>query len=219
MSTVTKKRSVMCLYTSSIKMDSHSVRIVLAEKGVPVNIIEVDRYGVEQSDIFDINPYNTTPTLIDRDLILYNYNIVMEYLDERFPHPSLLPVYPIKRAEFRKMIYRIDRDWYSLVDIIQKSKDVGKKEKAREMLKNGILSIVSLLSEYEYFLSDNFSLIDCCFAPLLWRLPSLGIKLDPKLARPLLNYSEKIFQRKAFKESLTDSEQELEQIFTNSNIK
>ena len=116
----TSKRSVMTLYSGSADMESHRTRIVLAEKGVLVDIIEVDRHD-EIEDLYDLNPYNTVPTLVDRELVLYNSRIIMEYLDERFPHPPLLPVYPVARAKSRLMMYRVDRDWYQLVESIQKN--------------------------------------------------------------------------------------------------
>ncbi|MBN1684900.1 MAG: glutathione S-transferase N-terminal domain-containing protein [Gammaproteobacteria bacterium] len=203
----TKKRSIMILYSSSLDLESHRVRIVLAEKGIPVDIIEIDRYG-KQEDLFELNPYNTTPTLVDRELVLYNSNIIMEYLDERFPHPPLLPIYPVTRAKFRLMIFRMDQDWYPLVKTIQTGKP-QEQESARLKLQNGLLSILPLFNEYEYLLSDTFSLIDCCFAPLLWRLPSLGVELSPKHAKALIDYSKKIFQRETFQKSLTEPELEL----------
>lgn len=203
----TKKRSIMILYSSSLDMESHRVRIVLAEKGIPVDIIEIDRYG-KQEDLFELNPYNTTPTLVDRELVLYHSNIIMEYLDERFPHPPLLPVYPVTRAKFRLMIYRIDHDWYPLAKII-KTGSPEEQEMARVKLKSGILSIAPLFDEYAYLLSDTFSLIDCCFAPLLWRFPSLGIELPSKESKKIIEYSKRIFARETFQKSLTEPELEL----------
>lgn len=206
MGLITNKRSVMTLYSGSLDMKSHRTRIVLAEKGVLVDVVEIDRHE-EIEDLYDLNPYNTVPTLVDRDLVLYDSHIIMEYLDERFPHPPLLPVYPVARAKARLTMYRIDHDWYSLVNLIQGS-DEAVAEKARKDLTESLLSIAPVLSEMPYFLSEEFSLIDCCMVPILWRLPELGINL-PKQAQPLLDYADRLFERDSFQASLTESEREL----------
>jgi len=196
----------MTLYSGSADMESHQTRIVLAEKGIFVDIIEVDRRE-DIDDLYDLNPYNSVPTLVDRDLILYNSQIIMEYLDERFPHPPLLPVYPVARARSRLMMYRIDRDWCSLVKKIQENEgEIA--DQARKELKDGLMAVLPLFGDFPYFMSEEFSLIDCYLAPILWRLPSLGIEL-PKQAQPILNYAERVFERESFQVSLTEAEQEL----------
>lgn len=199
------KRSVMTLYSGALDMGSHQVRIVLAEKGVTVDVINVGPQNPSE-DLLELNPYNTLPTLVDRELVLYNSNIIMEYLEERFPHPPLLPVYPVARAKSRLMIYRIELDWYSLVKKIEKND--ADSEKARLELTEGLVSLIPVFNDKAYFLSDEFTLVDCCIAPLLWRLPHLGINLPPT-AKPILKYGDKIFARDSFQASLTESEREL----------
>lgn len=204
MGVMANKRSIMTLYSGSLDMESHRTRIVLAEKGIFVDIIEVDRHD-EIKDLSSMNPYNTVPILVDRDLILYDSHIIMEYLDERFPHPPLLPVYPVTRAKARLLMYRIDRDWYSLVKRIQQGDDA---DQARQKLLDALLSITTELAERPYFFNEDFLLVDCCLAPMLWRLPSLGIEL-PKNAQPILDYANRIFERDSFEASLTEAEREL----------
>lgn len=201
------RRSVMTLFSSALDARSHRVRIVLAEKGVTVDIINIDSQDPPR-DLIDINPYGSIPTLVDRDLVLYEPNIIMEYLDERFPHPPLLPVYPVARAKCRMMIYRIDRDWYPLVDRILLSRNEEEITAARKDLKNSFISLMPLFSDTQYFLNDEFSLVDCCVAPLLWRFPLLGINL-PANAKPIFEYCKRVFKRDAFQASLTDAEREL----------
>jgi RNA polymerase-associated protein len=168
------KRSIMTLYSGPLDIYSHQVRIVLAEKGVTVDVLNVDTNHPSE-DLIELNPYNSLPTLVDRDLVLYKSRIIMEYLDERFPHPPLLPVYPVARAKCRLMIYRIEHDWYSLVSKIE-SGNPKQAETAREELKNGLLAVMPIFANSPYFLSDDFTLVDCVLAPLLWRLPQMGIE-------------------------------------------
>jgi stringent starvation protein A len=180
---------------------------VLAEKGVSVDIVNVDdQHPCE--DLADLNPYNTLPTLVDRELVLYNAQIIMEYLDERFPHPPLLPVYPVSRAKSRLMIFRIKRDWYALVKEIE----MGGPgiDRAREELKAALMSVIPVFSNSPYFLSEDFTLVDCVIAPLLWRLPALGIDMPvSSKAKALAKYEERVFKRNAFQASLTDAEREI----------
>ncbi len=201
------KRSIMTLYSGALDIYSHQVRIVLAEKGVSVDIINVDDLHPCE-DLVDLNPYNTLPTLVDRELVLYNAQIIMEYLDERFPHPPLLPVYPVSRAKSRLMIYRIERDWYNLVQIIEKG--TADADRARDELKNALLTVLPVFANSPYFLSEDFTLVDCVIAPLLWRLPSLGINITKtSKAKAIAKYEERVFKRNAFQASLTESEREL----------
>ncbi len=205
MAVMTKKRMVMTLYSGSKDIDSHRVRIVLAEKGILADVVEMGRHHIIE-DLSRLNPYGSTPTLVDRDLVLYNSNIIVEYLDERFPHPPLLPVYPVMRAKYRLMMYRIERDWCSLIPDIEQN--TNKADKARAALIDGLTSVADTFSDFPYFLSEEFSLVDCYVAPLLWRLPTLGIEL-PKAATPVLKYAERVFKRRAFQVSLTETEREL----------
>ena len=196
------KRSIMTLYSSALDIYSHQVRIVLAEKGVSVDIFNVDP-NQPCEDLSELNPYNSLPTLVDRDLVLYRAMVIMEYLDERFPHPPLLPVYPVSRAKSRLMIYRIERDWYSLLSRIE-----ADDASARDELKNSLISLAPVFAEMPYFLNDEFTLVDCCIAPLLWRLPRYGIEL-PRTAKSLFQYQNRVFNRESFQVSLTEAEREI----------
>lgn len=201
------KRSVMTLYSGSLCPYSHRVRIVLAEKGVSVDIINIDPENPPE-ELIEINPYHDVPTLIDRDLVLYQSSIIMEYLDERFPHPPLLPVYPVARAKNRLMMYRIDHDWYKSMDCILQSDNAKAMENARKELRESLIGLAPVFADMPYFLSDEFSLVDCALAPLLWRLPSMNIEL-PNSASPIKTYAKRIFNRESFQASLTEAEREL----------
>ncbi len=200
------KRSVMTLYSDSQSIHSHRVRLVLAEKGIMVDVIHVDPDNLPE-DLLELNPYATLPTMVDRDLVLYDSAIVMEYLDERFPHPPLLPVYPVARSKSRLMIHRIEKDWYSLLETIIAGGKAATN--ARTQLRDSLISVCALFTEKPYFLSDEYSLVDCALAPLLWRLPDLGIEL-PSKAKAIHAYAERIFDRQAFKASLSEDERDME---------
>lgn len=198
------KRTIMSLYSDSDDVYSHQVRIVLAEKGVNVEIMPA-KQGEVPSDLAAMNPYGTVPTLIDRELVLYEARIIMEYLDERFPHPPLLPVYPVARAETRKMMHRIEHDWYQLLQRILNDQNA---EEARQLLSESLTSLEPVFSDKPFFLSDEFSLLDCALAPLLWRLPRLGIEV-PSQAKGLQAYMQRLFKRESFQTSLSDAERQL----------
>ncbi len=203
------RRSSMTLFSDPTSQYSHRVRIVLAEKGVTVDIEDVDPKSVTD-EILEANPFGTLPTLVDRDLALYESKVVMEYLDERFPHPPLLPVYPVARAESRLWIYRIEREWCGLVDKITTSPDSKGAEAARKEFRESLMTIASMFEEVPYFMSEEFTLVDCCLAPMLWRLPELGITLPTnRQIKPLLEYMDRLFERPSFQESLTDLEREI----------
>ncbi|MEC8633980.1 MAG: glutathione S-transferase N-terminal domain-containing protein [Pseudomonadota bacterium] len=203
------KRSAMTLFSDSTSHYSHRVRIVLAEKGVSVDLVESED-GVPVPELGDLNPYNTMPTLIDRDLVLYESKVMMEYLDERFPHPPLLPVYPVARAESRLFMYRVERDWCSLVDTIlysSKGSDVGA---ARRDLSDSLTALSPIFAEKPFFMSEEFTLVDCCIAPILWRLPSLGVDIKAsKQTKALYGYMDSLFSREGFQESLSIQEREM----------
>lgn len=201
------KKSVMTLHSGTSDVYSHRVRIVLAEKGVTVDIIHIDSNNPSQ-DLIHLNPYNTVPTLVDRELVLYEPSVIMEYLDERFPHPPLLPVYPIARAKCRLMMHRIEKDWFSLVNAIETGKKAEVNE-ARKLLKDQLTNLAPLFNEMPYFLSESFSLVDCYIAPLLWRLPTYDIELSAKQGKAISEYSKRIFARPSFQASLSDIELEL----------
>lgn len=203
------RRSSMTLFSDPCSHYSHRVRIVLAEKGVTVDIEDVDSKSVTQ-EILEANPYGTLPTLVDRDLALYESKVIMEYLDERFPHPPLLPVYPVARAQSRLWIHRIEKDWCTLMDTIIANPDSKKSENARKEFKESIVGISDIFTEMPFFMSEEFTLVDCCLAPMFWRLPQLDISLpNNRQTKPLLSYLERLFSRDSFQESLTDLEREI----------
>jgi RNA polymerase-associated protein len=203
------KRSAMTLFSDSTSHYSHRVRIVLAEKGVSVDLVETED-GVPVPELGDLNPYNTMPTLIDRDLILYESKVMMEYLDERFPHPPLLPVYPVARAESRLFMYRVERDWCSLVDTILHSSKSSDVAVARRDLGDSLTALSPIFAEKPFFMSEEFTLVDCCIAPILWRLSALGVEIKAsKQTKPLYGYMDSLFGREAFQESLSIQEREM----------
>jgi RNA polymerase-associated protein len=207
MALVANKRSIMTLFSEGLDLYSHQTRIVLAEKGVSVDIIDVNPSHYPE-ELSEVNPYNSVPTLIDRDLVLYNARIIMEYLDERFPHPPLLPVYPVSRAQCRLMMYRIERDWYSLIEQID-TDNLAKCEEPRKQLQQSLLSVTPIFKETPYFLTEEFTLVDCYIAPMLWRLPIYGIELPKKQAAPIYQYMERVFARDSFQASLSEAEREI----------
>ena len=205
---VVAKHSSMIFYSDGNDHYSQRVRLVLAEKGVAVEILDVEPGNLPE-DLVGLNPYNSLPTLVDRDLALYESTVIMEYLDERFPHPPLLPVYPVARAQSRLYVHRIQKDLCGYVDniVAGRSKETV-IDRSRKELKESLMAIVPIFSfsEKPYFMSEEFTLVDCCVAPILWRLPVLGIELPPKHGKPIHEYMDRIFQRDAFQASLSEAE-------------
>ncbi|MGY3174444.1 RNA polymerase-associated protein [Pseudomonas sp. TE12234] len=198
----------LACYSDPADHYSHRVRIVLAEKGVSAEIIYVEA-GRQPPKLIEVNPYGSLPTLVDRDLALWESTVVMEYLDERYPHPPLLPVYPVARANSRLLIHRIQRDWCGLVDLILDSRTKeSARAVARKELRESLTGVSPLFADKPFFLSEEQSLVDCCLLPILWRLPILGIEL-PRPAKPLLDYMERQFAREAFQASLSGVERDM----------
>lgn len=205
MAAVANRKSVMTLFTGATDMHSHRVRIVLAEKGITFDEVDVDAANPPE-DLMELNPYGSVPTLIDRDLVLYDSQVIMEYLDERFPHPPLMPVDPVSRAQSRMTLRRIQRDWDALVERIQGG---GKdKTKAAKELRESLTVVSPIFEHKAFFMSDELSLLDCSVAPLLWRLPTYGVELPPA-AQPLRDYADRLFALEAFQSSLSESEREM----------
>ena len=205
MTVVANKRSVMTTYSDASSPYSHRVRLVLAEKNITVEVLDVDPLAISD-DIMDLNPYGTLPTLVDRDLVLYESRIIMEYLDERFPHPPLMPVDPVSKASSRLFLHRVDHDWYRLMDqILAGGKQAGK---ARKELRESLTVTAPVFASKPFFMSTDFSLVDCSIGPLLWRLPLLGIEL-PTQAKAVNEYAKNLFGRESFRESLTELEVEM----------
>ena len=206
MASIANRRSVMVLYSDTTGPIGHCVRIVLAEKDINVEIHFIE--GDERpDDLAELNPYHSVLTLIDRELVLYDEQIIMEYLDERFPHPPLMPVDPVARANNRQLRYRIMRDLYSLVDDLGGENEIAAAN-ARKELRDNLTAIAPAFSHKPYFMSDEYSLVDCCMAPLLWRLDYYGIKL-PSSAKVINEYAKSLFERETFKSSLSQHEKEM----------
>ncbi|MCH8895305.1 MAG: glutathione S-transferase N-terminal domain-containing protein [Proteobacteria bacterium] len=207
MALVANRRSVMTLFSKSVCVHSHRARIVLAEKSISVDLIDVEGPELPE-DLLDLNPYHSLPTLVDRDLVLYDSRVIIEYLDERFPHPPLMPVDPVSRAQFRLALFRIEKDWYELADKIESSGDTKSANQARKQLKESLLSSGEIFATKPFFISDDFSLVDCTVAPILWRLQHFGIEL-PGNVRAIQQYMDRIFSRPSFQASLSELEQEM----------
>lgn len=206
MASVANRRSVMVLYSDTTGPVGHCVRIVLAEKDINVEINYV-RNDERPEELAELNPYNSVLTLIDRDLVLYDAQIIMEYLDERFPHPPLMPVDPVSRANNRQLRYRIMRDLYAQLEDLAGGNDIAAAN-AKRSIRDHLTAIAPAFSQKPFFLSDEFSLVDCCLGPLLWRIESYGIKL-PNSAKAINQYAERIFAREGFRASLSEDERGL----------
>jgi RNA polymerase-associated protein len=206
MTVIANRRSVMTLFSRPTDIHSHRARLVLAEKNINIEITSI--LGSElPEDLMDLNPYHTVPTLIDRDLTLYDSRVIIEYLDERFPHPPLMPVDPVTRAQFRLALFRIESDWYTLAEEADVT-DGKLSSKSKKMLRESILQSAELFAARPYFLSEEFSLVDCSIAPILWRLPVYGIDLGDEF-EAIDAYMQRVFARRSFQQSLTELEQEM----------
>ena len=200
----------MTLYSDPKSAQSHRVRIVLGEKDLIFNVEDVE-VGQNNEDLIALNPNNTTPTFVDRNLVLYESRVIMEYLDERFPHPPLMPVDPVIRAKTRMVLHYIEKDLYGLLDDI-KSSGEKKSNAAKLKLKENLMLSLDFIQGKKFFLSDDFSIIDCSMAPIIWRLPEYGIEL-PKSAKPILKYADQLFERTSFVENLSEQEEEMRSIY------
>lgn len=205
MAQVANKRLAMMLFSNDDNLYCHMVRLVLAEKGISYDSSFVDLDNTPE-ELQELNPYNEVPTLVDRELALYDHRVIVEYLDERFPHPPLMPVDPVSRSRIRLLLQRIERDWISLAYKITNNDDDA--DNARKALQDSLTGASAVFEQKPFFMSDEYTLIDCALATLLWRLPAYGIVL-PAQAKALINYADNLFEREAFKESLTEAEKEL----------
>jgi len=196
----------MNLYTTASSIECHRTRIVLNEKDIVHEVILVDPKKLPE-DLIDLNPYGSVPTLVDRELVLYNSRVIMEYLEERFPHPPLMPVGPVQRAQTRLALFQVEHDWYPLVDIIE-TKGEKAVAKAKKDLTESLASVAEIFNVMPFFLSEDFSLVDATVAPILWRLRHYGIEL-PQEANSINAYAERLFEREGFILSLTEAEREL----------
>jgi RNA polymerase-associated protein len=199
-------RNVMTLFSAPDSVYSHRARIVLAEKDIEA-VIQQLAGGDEPEDLHALNPYGSLPTLVDRDLALYDSRVIVDYLDERFPHPPMMPVDPVSRAQARLALYRIETDWYTLLADVEHS-DRARRDSARRALRESLTAAAEVFAARPFFLSAEFSMADAWIAPILWRLPQWGIELGPQAAA-VEAYAERIFAREGFRRSLSDTEQEL----------
>ncbi|MER2554072.1 MAG: glutathione S-transferase N-terminal domain-containing protein [Thauera sp.] len=193
---------MMNLYSGTTDPFSHRCRIVLFEKGMDFEVIDVDLYN-KPEDIAIINPYNRVPVLVDRDLVLYEANIINEYIDERFPHPQLMPPDPIMRARARQLLHTFEQELFTHLEALEAAQKGI--DKVRTHVRDHLTQLAPVFSKQKYMLGDEFSMLDVAIAPLLWRLEHYGIEL-PKAAAPLMKYAERIFSRQGFIDALTPSE-------------
>ncbi len=197
----------MNLYSTATSIECHRTRIVLAEKDIAHETILVDVKHLPE-DLIDLNPYSSLPTLVDRDLVLYNSRVIMEYLEERFPHPPLMPVGPVARAQTRLALFRVENDWYPLAELIE-TKPEKTASRARKELTESLAASADVFAAMPYFLSEYFSLVDASIAPLLWRLPHYGIELPKVSSGSIQAYADRVFEREGFQRGLTEGEREL----------
>ncbi len=193
---------MMNLYSGTTDPFSHRCRIVLFEKGMDFQVIDVD-LDHKPEDIAVINPYNRVPVLVDRELVLHESNIINEYIDERFPHPQLMPPDPIMRARARQLLHTFEQELFAEIDLLEKNQKGA--EKIRAQVRDQLTQLAPMFAHQTYLLGEEFSMLDVAVAPLLWRLEHYGIEL-PKAAAPLMKYAERIFSRQGFIDALTPSE-------------
>ena len=210
MSTTPRVRNNLTLFSGVDDVLSHRVRLVLAAKGVTYDLVIVDP-GNPPEDLVDLNPYHSVPTLVDRDLVLYAASVVSEYIDERYPHPPLMPIDPLSRARLRLATLRIEHDWVPQVQAMQlgsKSQADAAKKRLTELL----VQSVPLFKASKFFLNTEMSLADCAIAPIIWRLDSLGIPLPKDGGKAIEDYGNRIFRNPGFIRSLTEEEKKLREI-------
>jgi stringent starvation protein A len=198
---------MMVLYSGTTCPFSQRCRLVLFEKGMDFEVRDVDLFN-KPEDISTMNPYGQVPILVERELILYESNIINEYIDERFPHPQLMPADPLMRARARLMLFNFEKELFVHVHVLEseRSKSNDKShDKARAEIRDRLTTLAPLFLKNKYMLGDEFSMLDVAVAPLLWRLDHYGIELS-KTAAPLMKYAERIFSRPAYIEALTPSE-------------
>ena len=197
---------MMVLYSGTTCPFSQRCRFVLFEKGMDFEVRDIDLYN-KPEDISVMNPYGQVPILVERELILYESNIINEYIDERFPHPQLMPADPTMRARTRLFLFNFERELFSQVSILEDRNQTDSKvqDVARQKIRDSLAQIAPILTKNKHMLGEEFTMLDVAIAPLLWRLDHYGIEL-PKSAAPIQKYAERVFSRPAFIEALTPSE-------------
>lgn len=203
------RSSSITLYSRPACVHSHRVRLVMAEKGVASYDVVGLREGEESEDLLQLNPYNTVPTLVDRDLVVHDPRIIIEYIDERYPHPPLMPVDPVSRAQYRLAIYRMEADLYSLCEAFDATPAVI--HRARKRMTELLATLAAEFSPREY-IGEEFSLLDCTLAPILWRLQHYGVQLPTRHGDRLSAYAQRLFERPAFVQSLSAIEADMRHI-------
>jgi RNA polymerase-associated protein len=196
-------RAMMTLYSGTTDPFSQRCRFVLFEKGMDFQVIDVDMFN-KPEDLAVINPYNKVPVLVERDLVLYEANIINEYIDERFPHPQLMPADPVMRARARLFLHRFENELFCHIDAVEHGQQKA-ADKARQTIRDNLTQISVVFVKQKYMLGDEFSMLDVAIAPLLWRLDHYGIQLG-KEAAPLMKYAERLFSRPAYSEAMTPAE-------------
>ncbi|HCU84780.1 MULTISPECIES: glutathione S-transferase N-terminal domain-containing protein [unclassified Methylophilus] len=194
---------MMRLYSGTVDPYSHRCRIVLFEKGMDFEVIDVDLTN-KTEDLAILNPYGEVPVLVERDLVLSEANIINEYIDERFPHPQLMPADPVMRARARLFLYNFEKDLFSHIKDIESSNEET-ADKARKVVRDNLTQLVPIFGKQSYLMGDEYSMLDVAITPLLWRLGHYGIEL-PNQASPLLKYAERLFSRPMYAEAMTPSE-------------
>lgn len=200
------RRSSITLYSDPASVHSHRVRLVMAEKGVAQYDVVALREDEQSEDLLDLNPYNTVPTLVDRELVVYDPRIIVEYIDERYPHPPLMPVDPVLRAQYRLAIFRMEADLYALCDDLDATPAVARKARTRM---TELLTTLAAEFSPKQFIGEEFSLLDCTLAPILWRLEHYRVVLPAKHGDRLEQYAARLFARPAFEASLSKLEAEM----------
>ena len=203
-------RNTLTLFSARDCVLCHRVRLVLAAKGVNYDLVTVDPANPPE-DLIDLNPYHSVPTLVERELVLYSASVVTEYLDERYPHPPLMPIDPLSRARLRLAMLRLEHEWVPHVQAAQAPGSKAQGDHAKKQLRDLVLASLPLFKASKFFLNPEMSLADCAMAPIIWRLPSLGIVL-PKEAKPIDDYGMRIFRNPGFVRSLTPEEKNLREL-------
>ena len=207
MTNVSNRRSMMGLFSGNTCIRSHQVRFVLREKGITTDIQNVDGKKVPE-DLIALNPYASIPTLTDRELVIYDSGVIIEYLDERYPHPPLMPVSPVDRAKIRLALVSLEADIVSTAIELDAALGSRNENSLRKRLKSMLNASLDLFSSNKYFLNDELTVIDCVLAPILWRLEYFGISLG-KEQKAISDYMEVVFSRETFQNSLSEDEEEM----------
>ena len=206
MTAISNRRLVITLFSSPDCILCHRVRLMLAEKGIEADIVTVDPENAS-AEFLEVNPAGTLPTLLDRELVLYDAQVIVDYLDERYPHPPFMPLDPVSKARTRMVLSRIVSEWDSLLPALMNGNNAEKKRAAQQLC-DGLVEANEVFAVMPFYLSEEFSVLDVALAPLLWRLRQFGVDL-PSTASAVANYASNVFSRAGFQASLSGQEREL----------